>query len=732
MSLTFRSGLVAGGCVLSLLCVTPGHAQTSNQSDDEPKLEEILVTATRTARPLQDVPLAVTALSDQIISETGVSRLDEYLRLVPGASFTPSGGVSGNLQIRGIATGSVQAQTQSTVSQFIDEFPSDDGAKAINTPDIGIFDVDRVELLRGPQGTLFGSGSISGAIRIVTKQPRLDRVEAAFEAEAGTIRNGGTDTAFSAMFNLPLVEDKIALRVVGYTREDDGWIEQVTLGQKDFNNNKSTGGRLLLKARLSDSWDATIGVYHQTRDAITSASLLNPTPNASDNDNSAEGLVNDSGDLENTFYNLKVNYTGQNFDFISVTTFRDNQMELVNDISAFSLLLTGGAAALPVPFLSLGDSTSFVQEFRATSKSDSPFDWTVGAFFLDGEREFVGSGDTDFPGLGLFNLFVSTVNADTQEAALYGEIGWQFAERYRLTLGGRWFSTESEGTSDFIAFGAPSPTVDVSQDETGFTPKIVLEYSANENVNIYASATQGFRTGDFNVVSAPGIPSSFDSDTLWNYELGVKAQFEDANLTTNLALFYIDWSDIQIAQRDPVTTVNFTGNAGEARSMGVELEWLWSPTSNTELGGSLAFLDAELTEDVPTVVQTGGVLGAFDGDRLPGTPDKTFSLFARQNFSLLGRNAFARADWQYTSEGFTDFDPANGVAYGSTQQANFSIGIDLNDNFDVSLYANNIFDRRDTFAAAPGTGTGVPFPVDLPVAFTLRPRTIGVILRGRY
>jgi len=692
-------------------------AQSPN---DEAALEEVLVTATRRAASIQDIPLAVTAISEKTLQEANITRLDEYLRLAPGVTYTQGGGAGGNLQMRGVATSPRQAQTQAAVSQFIDEFAADDGAKSINTPDLGIFDINRIELLRGPQGTLFGSGSLSGAIRILTNQPELEQFEGALELSGGFIDDGGEDYSVSGMINIPVVEGRFAIRAVGYFREDGGWIDQVTLGQDEYNENESYGGRILATARLSERWDLTAGIYYQNREIQNQLTLLEPTPAVPDNTRSMTGLVVAGSELENTFYNLRVNYEGDNFNFLSVTTLRDNEFLTFSDLSAIF------GNAFPIPYELNGESDSWIQEFRFTSTSDSALEWTVGAFYMDREREVPNAANSPFPLFGTTNIIFNNTITDTLEYALYGELNYRFAEQWTATLGGRWYYTESEGSSETsgILNGFMTTFVEGEQDEDGITPKFALAFDASDSVNIYASVSKGFRTGDWNVVSGgiSNISASFDSDSLWNYEVGLKSQFDDSRFTANLALFLIDWEDIQIAQRS-LDGFNFTGNAGSAESIGLEVELNFAPTDQLELGASFSVTKAELTEDVTTVIQSDGTAGVRDGDRLPGSPEHTFAAYGRYSFELMGRSGYARADFLYTGSAYTDFSPAAGVEYGSFSSLNLNIGYNISDTINASLYVNNAFDSDDSTSATPagflGPGTEM----------LLRPRTIGATLR---
>lgn len=697
--------------------------KTSSTDNGGGNVEEIIVTATKRTERLVDVPLSVQAIGGRQLERIGAVNFSDYARTIAGISFQDSGAGRSQIFVRGVSTGGdVDTGKESTVGVYIDETPVTEGS---SQPDLKLYDIERVEVLRGPQGTLYGSGSMGGTLRLITKQPRFDKVEGYVQGRGTLIHEGGAGGSVDGMINVPL-SDKLALRVVGYGIHEAGFLDNGFSGEKDINDEDTWGMRAALRFRPTDALDVTLTGYHQQTDIGAYYQVTDHHPRLVI-DQSAKEPFNDKFSIGN----LRVEYDLGAAHLTSSTSYFDRHRAFGNDIDWFTEMLFGiPRANSPLYY----DMSAFSEELRLTSTSDGPFKWLVGLFYLDRDEDAgqtINAIDVAVPSDPNANAFYSRTLVNTKQLAGFVELGYELFDGFTVTGGVRVSKIDRDLTA--IKAGAligAYSSLSGDADETPVTPKLNVSYRLRDGALIYAQASQGFRVGGVN----PGLPNcgtcvvqlgtTFDSDSLWNYELGAKLELLDRRLRLNAAAFYIDWSDIQlnVSRED-----GFNGflNAGDARSRGVELEVSLSAGAGIEIGGQLTYTDAELTRLRPGVTGVGE-----PGSSVPEVPEWSRSGYVEWVHPVLGDAEFRiRGDVQYVGERKSNFSDNRPME--SYTLYNLSLNLDMGD-YTASLFGKNLSDERAQlrrqFYAGVHDGTPIEFN-----RYTVNiPRTIGVALMRRF
>lgn len=701
-------------------------------------IEEIVVTATRREQRLLDVPTSITAETSQALRRRGATQLEDIVRNTPGLSNAGSGGGNRtNLTIRGVTSGTDSGLKQATVALLFDDIPVDPAGASIGTTNLRIVDVDRVEVLRGPQGTLFGSGSLSGAVRFVTNKPDLSNVAVSGELTGTTTRAGDESIWGNLVANVPLITDKLAVRVVGYGFDEGGWVDNVRTGERDVNSNQTLGGRLSFAARPTDRLNLTLAVmYQDSEDNGGGESLFSPAKPRVTNFRRSPEI---SG--ENTIVNLGARYDFDAVTFLSSSTYSRRNIETLDDAGYFVDLL-GFALGVPgltgsAPAVLFNKSDIYTQELRLSSPNTGALRWTGGLFYL---RSEVNGGQTINalalkPVIGTDSLANISTDGLQEEIAAFGEATYKLGS-FEVTAGARVSDTKvayDTASFGFLTTGNPNPAFVVRsslrQSETTVSPRFSLAYHPSSDINLYIQAARGYRVGGPNLTAGlgTGLPTSYDADHLWNYEVGAKTRLFDGRLQLNGALYYIDWSDIQAALS--LNRISYTGNAGSAAIYGFELEAAAQATDWLQVGGSLSLSHGELTADVPTLTRVTGTVGVFDGERLPASPEVQVGAYAQASFNALGNDAFIRASTQYVGEQFTDFGKL-GIRFGDYTVTDLRIGTSFG-KVEVTAFLNNIFDSQGARGASAASNIG-PLSIAPQLAFRVRPRTFGLTIRSGF
>lgn len=749
---------------LSIGFAAAAHAQTPDRptfasavaDSDEP--DDIVVTATRRDTSLQKTPMAITALTGQTLTNAGVTNIADYAKFVPSLRIQDNGPGQRRVSLRG-----VQTSGEATVGVYYDDTPvtgsvgvSSDAAG--RTADFTLFDVNRIEVLRGPQGTLYGASSMGGAIRVILNKPTQE-YEGKIESQIAGTKGGGLGYFVQGMVNVPLVTDLLAVRAVLYRRDADGYIDNSFLNRKNVNDYTATGGRLMV--RLTPSSNLTIDGSAMIENTDAYSASWNP---AVGDYKSATQVMLPYTD-RSQIYNLTGKLDLGAASVTSITSYQHRRSAYAADDSYYIgsyrtaakcsayVNASGGTpcsagqltsyygyidSLTPAAIYYPGSTKDFTQEVRISSNGTHLFDWTVGGFYQNRKNDVTSedvradkvSGDIITPN----QIFYRREIFDKLEQyAAFGEGTFHPTSTIGLTAGIRYFHYNKtvQGYTDiaWTLIGAPArPLSSVDSSESGTLLKFNASWQATADMMLYATASQGFRPGGANqVIGLSADLTPYKSDSLWNYEVGAKLGLLNRKLTLNLAAYQIDWTNIQVSGRTTNGAFSFLSNAGAARIRGVEAEAFVRPMRGLQLTFSGNYIDPRLTEDQvnASVVAAGRV-----GDRIPYIPNWSGSAGAEYTAPLSSRfDFFARADFNYVGSSFSEFRPTNvyRVKMADYSLTNVRVGVELKQSdTGVYLFVNNLFDAV-AINRASQSSTANSYS-----ATSAAPRTIGINVRKSF
>jgi iron complex outermembrane receptor protein len=710
-----RTLLLANG----LLLAAAGAASAASASTaGDAAVSELIVTATKREESVQKVPFTVTALGQVELTRRGAQTIDQAIAFVPGVNYTPNGANGGAYTIRGVNTSTFIAGTQSPVALYIDDINILDPFFPAVTPQMRLFDVNRVEVLEGPQGTLFGSGSLGGAIRIISNKPDASRFQAETEDSVSGVNGGDVGYDVNAMVNVPVVTDKLAIRAVGYYERTAGWIDNTARHDRDANRGDAEGGRVELK--WTPSQDLTLtgsALFEQSRPSDSAFS------DYGDARLQWNGLVPNTNFDRTAIYSVSGVYDFHWATLTSISTYADRFENVQADFSFISGALLG--LFEPVPVNDVGPSRTFSQEVRLASPDTGRLRWLIGGIYIENHRSILepivipGSGAL----IGAPSDLVSLSNEKVQirEEAVFGEVSYELLPGLTATAGVRVFEDKLHR---FQAIGGTfqNPGVNASNvSESSATPKFNLSYRFSPTSMVYLQAAQGYRIGQTNPatsdpISHQQIPLASSPDSLWNYEIGEKSTFLDGKLLVNASAYWIDWSNIQLNELTVPSGINFIGNAGKARVKGFELEVQARPTERWDLGGSLSLIDARLLSVNPTVAATVG-------DRLPGSAPFTGVLYAQYTHPLANdASLFLRVDARWVGKEYSNLMNATSLTFGDYSTVNLRGGVNWR-RYSAALWISNALDNKGKTAAFIDLGQQV--------AIRQRPLTVGFTIDAK-
>jgi outer membrane receptor protein involved in Fe transport len=681
-----------------------------NSRRDGSGIEIVVVTATKRQEVARQLPYSFAAITARQIGDLHAETIDDLTTQVAQLTATNMGAGQDKLFLRGLTDSVVPGLSESMVGVYLDESRIADDAP---DPDLRLVDIDRVEVLNGPQGTLYGGGSLGGLVRIVTRKPVLDEHQAMFATSVAATKHGALSAGFDAMLNVPLVPDVLALRVVGYVRHDGGFIEETRLNIPNSNRMGTQGGRAALTWQANAKWSVTAGLAYQHIKADDSQYY----------DEGSPPLQRDSYLLEphsDLFLDASLTIDADlgGVSLVSSSAVVDRRLDERFDATLAWPKLTGFPLG-PSPFDDGRRILSYTHETRLLSSSEGPWKWLAGIFLSHRDEDFHSrlsgpdaSGDTI--------VARSEMREDrANEAAIFGEVSYAFSDAFSLTGGIRAFNAAREvaATVDTILQAGGSSNFKGSNNQSGATPKAVLSYRPSPALMFYAQVSEGYRLGGLNVDGPAGSAGSdddnaFDSDTLWNYEIGSKTRFFNGAVLFNAAAYFDRWKNVQTDQIGPDGSF-FILNAGTVDNVGFETDVTLHPIDNLTLSGNFFWNSPKFTNVNPLLVKSEGVL--------PGAPRTKFGITGRYDFPLGALDAFAAADYGYVGRSHLGFDETNSPIMGGYHIANFRIGLS-NSNWEAVLFVSNL-EREDenTF------GFGNPFDPNLQVT-PPRPRTIGLSL----
>jgi outer membrane receptor protein involved in Fe transport len=683
-------------------------------------LYEVIVTATKRPERARDIAGSVSAMSGAQLEAIGAQSFQDYLTRTPGVVFNAGPLGDSTAIIRGVGTSVGKDQGQGPTGYYINEIPLTEPGYAIAIPDVDAFDVERVEVLRGPQGTLFGSSALGGAINFVAREASTEGFDAAVQTSAGSTHHSDGDPNYSAkgMVNVPL-GDSFAVRGVAYYRTEAGYLDNIGTGRKASNEETKKGGR------LSAVWTPAEG----SKISLLSLYDKNRTPDFGYRypdlgEFVRNTLIGEPVEYELQLHSLRLD---QDLGFATLTAlagYSEKKRNLTNDFTVFY----GAGLPNPTPYVDTGKSENRSFELRLASPKGETFDYLVGVMGTSTDKVFkdyitsTGSyailapandpadlrGDMFYWGVG---------KTKGEEKAVFGEANYRFADQWTFTFGGRYFDTEveSDATYSGIFYPGSLSLPHGRQTEDGFAPKVSLAWRRDDDLMVYGLASKGYRFGNPNTIfplAGFDTPAGWKTDSLWNYEVGVRASAFDRRLQLDLTAFLIDWSDLQVRLYRP-DAVTYGTNAGKAQNVGQEFSGLWRVTDEFDLSLNLTHLDAQLTE---TVVSNGNTV-LRDGQQLPGASEWQVSAMAVARLPYSWEPTITLAHRYLTDAPQSLQTPDLRInGYGQTDlrfSGQFS-------NIGVTAFVNNVTDKRGVTFGYGDFGLGEQ-------DFIIRPRTIGVM-----
>ncbi len=688
-----RSTMLGGLSLLAIAVGAPAAAQDAGATEDDSNI--IIVTATKRDANLQDIPFSINAQTAEDIQKSGAVTLEDLSRNVAGLSVQNLGPGQSQVSVRGVSAGQVvrdQPGVKEQVGVYLDESVI---SLSLFTPDIDLYDLNRVETLRGPQGTLFGSGSVGGTIRYITNQPKLGKTEGSVEANLNLVDGEEVGGHLKGAINLPL-GDTAAVRAVGYYTLYGGFINAVgRAGGNDVNGGERYGGRIAVTFEPSDDLSITPRIVYQkiSADGFNRQDIYNlygnrfttTRPQVTFNEREQYLLLREAFEDETLIADLNVNVGLGGAKLTSVTSYINRDILVSRDASA----LTGSVSVdlgypdagvlLPSNLRDTTDLETWSQELRVASDNDSPFQWVIGGFYSKVDRVYaqrlptpgydavtdatLGAGTSaavanGFPANSPYN---ADLPYDIKQFALFGEVSYDLSEAFTATAGGRYYDFKE--TRSFVSGGlfANGDNRTDSTKSSGFTPRFLLSYAVADDVTINAQASKGFRLGGVNdplnlPLCSPADAALFggfqdyDDETLWNYELGVKTQ--GRGFTFNAAGFYNDISNLQTTLDAGSCSSRIVFNVDKAHSQGFEFELGLNPTEGLDLNLSGSIIEAEFDTTLPGALTTA--TGIRDGNRLPSVPKFQLSASGSYEFPVSDTTtAYVAASFQHVGTRYT-------------------------------------------------------------------------------
>ena len=687
MRLGFLSGFIALVAGNGTALAQDAARTAGGQAVAPTTLEEVVVTARKRSERQIDVPIALTSISGDALDQRGVSSVGAALSEVPGVNIYDRGG-SYKLSIRGISTSLGSNEN----GYYLDDLPFTGVTVPLN-PDVRAWDIDRIEVLRGPQGTLFGEGSMGGTVRILTRDPEFNDWDAKLSLSGSSTSDGGTNRGAKAMINIPLVDDRLALRLAGTKEKFPGWIDNVVTGAQNVNLLEYTSYRAKLRFQPTDALSVGASYWHYKVDGPGGTSTA-------DDRGDADQGVSLAAVIEYSLVGFSAAY-----DFGPVElaySFADNSFELPQRGALF-----GGTLEASI----LIDVRS--NELRLASQGDGPLQWTLGAY----KREAIRRDAFVFALFGLNN----TSRTDATSEALFGEATWSLSSApIDLTLGLRSVREDLKGQE--ANSGVPTPPAGGKYNSTN--PRFIVAWRPNEAWRVYASAAKGYRSGQLQPSVSKGIggalgiplPDALSDDSIWTYELGTKASLADNRATFEAAIYQSDWKDVTV--RIPLGATGFNGLIN---SKGIDVQGL--EASLTTLLGEAWRLNLNASYSDAVFAGTVPGTGIKDGSPVDDHAKTTASMSLDYTTTVFGDlTGTGRFGVQYASErDFPSFGPPQYLPGDTTTTMELRFGLESR-HWGVQLFVDNLTDEDG--AISPRAAQQVPGA--LPTATRFRPRTIGL------
>ena len=681
---------------------------------------DVTVTAMKRDDTVGSTPVSVAAPTEDLMRERGIENIEDVAANVPGFSVQNLGPGQSQVAMRGVSSGQIardQPGVKEQVGAYLDESVM---SLSLFNPDISLFDVSRVEVLRGPQGTLFGSGSLSGTIRYITNQPELGATKFFGELSALTIGSGSQGGSAKVGFNLPL-GSKAALRVVEYYDRFGGYMDAVqpTLSvKKDVNTGDRAGVRAAIEIAPSDDLTITPRIVYQkvSMDGWNRIDVFNilanpyttTRPKVTLGDREQFTQIDEPFTDKFLLGDLNIKYKFGDVALTSITSYTQRDILVVRDSGALTSSITGGSFGLPPSVYTLNaplnDSTTahgWTQELRVSGGKDR-LKWVAGGFYADTRRAYgqslIVSGYEAAVTSGSFvntrtvapkdNLYFADLNYKFRQFALFGEATLSVSDRFSVTTGLRYYNFKEDRVQTFDGLFADAGTNAGSTKADGVAPRFIVSYKVSDTTSLNAQASRGFRLGGINdPLNLPlctpqdrvtfGGRDSWNDETAWNYEVGSKSRLFGGRGSLNVTAFYVDISDLQVSVTAGSCSSRLVYNVPKARSVGGELEFTMAPSRNFDFSLSAGYSDSTLRSTVTSTSLGGSVTvvsGIEEGRRLPSVPKFQASASATyqgdicEGFLGYVTGAYQHVGSRYTQVGDENpgFGTVNLLSFGAT------------------------------------------------------------------
>jgi iron complex outermembrane receptor protein len=703
---------------------TESNASGNAPSNDVAGLEEIIVTAQKVEERLRDIPMSITAITGRDLQALGATQFVDFANTVPSLNFTSSGVGQTQVNLRGITSG---YNVSPTVGIYVDDVPYGSStafvASAQLALDVGLFDMSRVEILRGPQGTLYGASTMGGLVKYVTNVPDPTAYSGTVRANVSSTEDGGVGYDASSAVNIPLAGDKAALRASGFYTHNGGYVDNLTLNDKDVDAADMYGGRVDFLFAPTDRLSVRLTAFAQDidRDGSIAADFNRTTGSAIDGELVQRRALVETFEQSFRLASATVKYS---FDFATLTSISSYQTvgsDAITDFSALYVPAFGGPSAFSAIGLARNaDTDKFTQELRL-SATGPVVDWLIGGFYTkensDQFQQLLPFDPTGAP--SPVNFLTVAIPSNYEEYAAFGNVTFHLTDKLDVTGGVRYAHNEQQQQQNGsgLLIGVVPPRTDSDSVPTYLAN---VRYRVNDNFMPYLRFAMGYRPGGPNAVlndlnGQPLAAPTFDDDRLASYEAGVKFGSADRRFNADIAVYHVDWQDMQItAIRNGLGVI---ANAAKAQSEGVEMTLTALPVPDLTVLGTFGYTNAELAADAPD-------LGGVKGESLPDTPEVTAALSAEYRFGLSSYQAFAGGTVRYVDDRNANFDLSTGMPQYKLPDYT---AVDLRTGLTVGgtrfqLYCKNVTNERGQLSAITGTSLfGGPANVSI-----LQPRTYGL------
>jgi iron complex outermembrane recepter protein len=728
--------------------ITGTAGETSADDATGSQIQEILVTARKTTERLQDTPMSVTVITADVIEQTGVTTLEDLGRLIPGLNIISAAPGQNVITLRGLSG-------NNTVGFYLDDTPLSIGIGNAVQPtnfdmDPALFDLDRVEVLRGPQGSLYGASSFGGTVRFITNQPNLTEEHVTAKVVASDTDGGGPNEEVDALINQPLIPGHLAVRAMTFYRNSSGYIDQyptdpnnylaVLSGpvDKNINTEQTFGGRIAIEAKPIDEFSATLAAYYQHMDL--GAPFTFDSPPGSFSDPIQSRLVGEPSTDQVQLYTLTLQGVVQPVQLTSSTSYMGRYVFDAEDDSKVLYYFVPLGAVYPSTLYAEAGNHNFVEEMRAAGGS-GPVNGVIGLFYAHA----VAYGTLNWPtppqyeaAFGSEPVYYNWNDFLDVQKAVFGELNIDLLPGLQATLGDRLYQQSQRYTvyiNGIFNGGVATPASTNSSEARGTTPKYGLSYHVTQDILTYTTIAKGYReggplypfpstcAGELAALGYSTPPTAYKPDSIWNYELGAKTEWLEHRLTINGAVYYIDWTNIQQNIALPTCGFNFVGNFGKASSKGSEFEMNYDPIRALKLTLSFSYNEAKLTSTVPGAAGQAGQTLEY-APRWMGATSAEYTRAIDADTS-----AYLRGDFSVASREDTSYN-SQSIYYNIAGYSLLNLRLGVKHlTWSGSLFVTNALDKHAETELP--LSNAVDLPTQRRIALNL-PRTIGLDIRFDY